>query len=123
MNEWKVLSNPVGGEMIYQVYQIRNPKEPMHAGNINTSGGLFDSEEEAQKHADTLNESMEEKAAVCALLLPALQATRNLHDLEALEYDEGKETVRARFAFGSKVINVAADSGTSMILDIILKIV
>lgn len=56
MNKWKVLSNPVGGEMVYQVYRIRNPKEPMHAGNIQTSGGLFDSEEEAERYAAKLNE-------------------------------------------------------------------
>ena len=60
MNEWKVLSNPVGGEYIYQVYRIRNPKEPMHAGNIQTKGPVFDSEEEAERYAEELNESAAE---------------------------------------------------------------
>ena len=29
---------------------------------------------------------MEDKQKICDLLLPALQATRNLHDLQELEY-------------------------------------
>ena len=66
----------------------------------------------------------EDKALICRLLLPALQATRNLHDLAALEYDPQKEIVTATFTNGySKRANVAADSGTSMIRDIIGQIV
>lgn len=124
MNEWKVLSNPIGGEYVYQVYRIRNPKEPMHSGNIQTRGPVFDSQEEAQAYADAINESAAEKSSVCTLLVLVLQRTRNLRDLESLEYDDEREMVHARFSNGgTKVINVAMDSGTSMILDIVRRIV
>lgn len=56
--------------------------------------------------------------------MPALQATRNLHDLQELEYSEERELVYAKFESGyQKVVNVACDSGTSMIRDIIGQIV
>lgn len=52
--------------------------------------------------------------------MPALQATRNLYDLQDLEYSEERELVYAKFESGyQKVVNVACDSGTSMIRDII----
>ena len=62
----------------------------------------------------------ENKQKICDLLLPVLQATRNLYDLVSLVYDEKSETVKATFVTGyTKIANVAADSGTSMIRDII----
>ena len=56
--------------------------------------------------------------------MPALQATRNLHDLKSLEYSEERDLVYATFE-GSyqKVVNVAMDSGTAMIRDVIGQIV
>lgn len=67
---------------------------------------------------------MEDKKKICDLLLPALQATRNLHDLVDLEYMPVDEIVVATFAAGRiKYANVAMDSGTSMIKDIIRQIV
>lgn len=67
---------------------------------------------------------MEDKQLICDLLLPTLQATRNLHDLESLTYDAQKEVVYARFMSGyTKTANVAMDSGTSMIRDIVGQIV
>lgn len=66
---------------------------------------------------------MERKQEILNLLLPALQATRNLHDLVSLDYDEGKEMVIASFVGGKRLVNVAGDSGTSMIRDVIGQIV
>ena len=60
----------------------------------------------------------EDKQKICNLLLPALQATRGLHDLLSLEYDHKTEFVTAVFENGSKRINVNMDSGTAMISDI-----
>lgn len=67
---------------------------------------------------------MEDKKKICDLLLPALQATHNLHDLLDLEYMPVEDIVVATFASGRrKNANVAMDSGTSMIRDIIWQIV
>lgn len=67
---------------------------------------------------------MEDKQKILDLLLPALQATRNLGDLVSLKYDSGKELVEARFSSGYvKYANVAMDSGTAMIGDVIKQIV
>lgn len=67
---------------------------------------------------------MEDKQKILDLLLPALQATRNLSDLASLQYDPCRELVIAVFANGAaKTANVAMDSGTSMIRDVIVQIV
>lgn len=67
---------------------------------------------------------MEDKQKICDLLLPALRATNNLSDLEALEYDADHERVHAIFTRGyQKIANVSMDTGTSMIRDIIKQIV
>ena len=67
---------------------------------------------------------MENKKEIVALLLPVLQATRNLSDLIDLTLDETTEIVTATFSNGAtKRANVAADSGTSMIRDIVGQIV
>lgn len=63
---------------------------------------------------------MEDKQKILDLLLPALRATRNLHDLWDLRYDPKSDTVTAVFENGSeKCANVAMDSGTAMIRDVI----
>ena len=56
MKNWKVMKNPIGDDYFYQVYRIIDEREPLHAGNIEKSGGLFDDREEAQAYADDLNE-------------------------------------------------------------------
>lgn len=66
----------------------------------------------------------EDKQKILDLLLPSLQATRNLHDLIGLDYDEESETVIATFNNGyQKRVNVAIDSGTAMICYVIRQIV
>ena len=67
---------------------------------------------------------MEDKAKICKMLVPVLQATDNLFDLVDLEYERKangyEEIVTALFANGAeKIINVSADSGTAMICDVI----
>ena len=67
---------------------------------------------------------MENKQTICDLLVPVLQATRNLHDLISLEYNKFDEEVVATFESGyTKTAYVAMDSGTAMIKDIIKQIV
>lgn len=66
---------------------------------------------------------MESKQQILDLLLPALQATRNLYDLISLDYDDKKEMVIASFTGGKKLVNVAGDSGIAMIRDVIGRIV
>lgn len=66
----------------------------------------------------------EDKQKILDLLLPALRATRNLHDLWNLQYDPKSDTVTATFENGSeKSANVAMDSGTAMVRDVIGQIV
>lgn len=67
---------------------------------------------------------MEDKNKICDLLLPVLQETDNLRDLIDLEYMQVEERIVATFASGkTKNVNVAMDSGTSMIRDIVQQIV
>ncbi len=63
-----------------------------------------------------MNEDMQ---FICDHLLRTLRCTRGLHDLLALEYDAGTEIVTATFEGGrTRRVNVALDSGTAMIKDI-----
>ena len=74
---------------------------------------------------------MENKQKICDLLLKTLKETRFLEDLETLEYSKndtdpqyprfnGLETVTATFKNKCrKKINVDADSGITMISDIL----
>jgi hypothetical protein len=60
---WNVLSNPVGGKYIYQVYRIVDPRQPMHSGNIETTGTIYDAEADALAEADRLNKEEGQDAA------------------------------------------------------------
>jgi hypothetical protein len=60
----------------------------------------------------------EDKQAICDRLLDVLQITRSACDLLELEYDPEREIVRAVFEHGTKTVNVAMDSGSAMIRDI-----
>ncbi len=67
---------------------------------------------------------MEDLQKVCDLLTATLKETRNLRELKKLYYDKSTETVTATFECGStKKANVAGDSGTAMISDIIKQII
>ena len=56
MSKWKVMKNPIGpNEYIYQVYRKRFHNEPLHAGNMETTGRTYDTLEEAQAEADRRN--------------------------------------------------------------------
>ena len=69
----------------------------------------------------------EDKQKICDLLLPVLQATRELYDLVSLEYveqDEYTELVKGKFANGAeKVANVSLNSDVAMIRHIVEQIV
>lgn len=54
-SEWRVSSQFVGDEEIYQVYRIRDIYDVDHSGNREYSK-IFNDEKEAQKFADKLNE-------------------------------------------------------------------
>lgn len=67
---------------------------------------------------------MEDKELIVKQLLPALQQTRNLSDLVSLDYDPKEEIVTGTFQNGyQKRANVACDSGTALILDIVEQLV
>ena len=54
--EWRVMSVMVGGVTKYFVYRLRSICAPDVTGNRVYHGGQFDSEADAQKYADLLNE-------------------------------------------------------------------
>lgn len=62
---------------------------------------------------------MEDKETICKLLCGVLQKTRGAADLVSLTYDGENEMVTATFKGGTRKINVADDSGTAMIRDIV----
>lgn len=67
---------------------------------------------------------MEDLQKVCDLLTETLKATRNLNELEKLEYQKNSEIVIATFTNGNiKKVNVMLDSATAMISNIIKQIV
>lgn len=55
MSEWKVTTNYIGRN-VYQVLRIKDASKPMHSGNVEYSGGFFDTYQEAQEYANKLNE-------------------------------------------------------------------
>lgn len=79
---------------------------------------------EAKKLEHLQETPTEDKQRICSALAPVLRLTRNLYDLAYLHYDPETETVKATFLNGhTKTANVALDSGTAMIRDIIQQIV
>lgn len=67
---------------------------------------------------------MEDKNRICRLLLPALQETRTLHDLTALEYIPESGIVAATFSHKyHKEVNVEGDSGVAMVKDIVKRLI
>lgn len=61
----------------------------------------------------------ENKQQICDLLLVTLQATSNAADVVSIIYDDSSEKVQVKFVSGGiRTINVAMDSGTAMIRDI-----
>ena len=62
---------------------------------------------------------MEDKQRILNKLCKALQETDNASDLISLTYLPHDESVIARFQHGRREINVAMDSGTAMIRDVV----
>ena len=83
---------------------------------------MYFREDGAIASAAVLNDSeyIAGKQRLCDMLLPVLQETRALYDLENLRYVASNQTVRAMFQNGCvKEVNVEGDSGTAMIKDIV----
>lgn len=65
---------------------------------------------------------VEDKQLICDYLLETLKLTRGQGDLETLIYDPKTEIVTGTYKNGGRIrINVACDSGVSMIRDIMAK--
>ena len=60
MTEWKVSTNYVAGQKVYEVYRLIDETELHHSGNRETRG-LFGTKEAAQELADKLNEGLGEE--------------------------------------------------------------
>ena len=62
---------------------------------------------------------MEDKQKILNLLCRTLQATDNASDLLSLTYLPHEDVVIVRFVNGRRRVNVALDSGTAMIRDVV----
>ena len=65
----------------------------------------------------------EDKQAICNALCTALQLTRSGSDISEIEYHAEGEYVTVYYTKGHININVALDSGTAMIRDIMRGII
>lgn len=54
-SEWRVLTNNADGKLIYQVYRLRDKQKVMHTGNMEFSGGIFETKAAAEELAALLN--------------------------------------------------------------------
>lgn len=61
---------------------------------------------------------MENKQTICDLLCETLRQTYNHRDLIRIEYDHRTEMVTLKWEEGTRSVNVAMDSGTAMIRDV-----
>lgn len=117
--KWKVTTNSlVDDSVIEWEVEASSPEEAEEKGidlamksSAADSGGI------------EIEPLEEDKQLICDKLLAALQVTRGLYDLADLRYEAGGEVVIAEFWDGSRrFINVAMDSGTAMIKDIVKRI-
>lgn len=53
--KWKVTANPIGDEVMYAVYRLRNVNAVDHSGNREFATSYMESVEEAMKMAAELN--------------------------------------------------------------------
>ena len=53
-SEWRVSSNPVGGEMLYGVYRLYDVQKIDHSGNWECKG-YYDAKADAQMEAERLS--------------------------------------------------------------------
>lgn len=91
-------------------------------GYINYSKPLTEKQISAYELVAEETTDWEDKQLICEYLLEALKLTRGQGNIETLDYDSETETVIGVYRNGNKImINVACDSGVSMIRDIMAK--
>lgn len=61
----------------------------------------------------------EDKQAILDKLVECLALMRDQHDLMSLTYNKDNETVEVTWIGGSKLVNVAMDSGIAMVRDVL----
>lgn len=60
--QWEIISNPVGGSMLYGVARLRNTEEVKHSGNLEFhSCGYLEDRKEAEAIAERINREEEHK--------------------------------------------------------------
>lgn len=58
-SDWRVISNRVNGDKVYQVYRLIDQQKAMHSGNMEFSGSFFETEKAAKEYAQQLNKQNE----------------------------------------------------------------
>ncbi|HCR83893.1 hypothetical protein [Muricomes intestini] len=59
VGKWKVQSNPVGGNMMYAVYRLRDVDAVDHSGNREYASGYIEDKDTALTIAEGLNRKTE----------------------------------------------------------------
>ena len=57
-SEWRVMSNPTSGKVMYGIYRLIDVSDTMHSGNLDVYG-YVDSEDVANDIAKELNDESE----------------------------------------------------------------
>lgn len=53
-SEWRVMTNPAGGDTLCGVYRLYDKQKTMHSGNVEVVG-YYDRREDAEKEAERRN--------------------------------------------------------------------
>ena len=123
MKQWKVEVNNIDKEKPMIEWIIAAPDEDTAASIGVTKAREDPNASDSNLWVEQLaldTEGHEDKDEICRRLTDALIMTREYMDLEELAYDPATQHVTARFQGGStKKIDVALDSGSAMIRDIL----
>ena len=118
IDKWKVSSNYVGGQKVWQVFRTVDESQPDHAGNREYHGELFDTAEAAHHKAAELNgyhdEDLEQLAIDTGNILRRTVRFRNLKGCRY--YREGRQAYVAAEFTDREPLRIHETGATGMAL-------
>ena len=120
--KWKVSSQVIGGDKVYQVFHLIDENKTNHSGNRECISGLYYDKEKAQKIADMFNEKTEFVANELTALICKMDK-----DISRAEYEiinSGEEYVHILYAptGGQATVCVTADSLLGITKDVLKEV-